>query len=110
MFKIRNGQTGLFSTGGYTPGWNKCGKVWNTRGPAILSLLCYHSTNEIPIEFLEVVEYENIERVTHSAVELIRESKERKAEKMRQSAESTARYNRKRDEKAFEELRVRLGK
>jgi hypothetical protein len=110
MFKIRNKQTGLFSTGGYSPGWTKKGKVWNSRGPAILSLLCYSDINRISIENLEVVEFETIEKTAWSAVELTRESKERTAEKIRKSAEFTARYNRQRDEKAYEELRARLGK
>jgi len=110
MFKIRNKQTGLFSTGGYRPNWSARGKVWNSRGPAILSLLCYERTNRVPLSDIEVVEFETIEKTVHSAVELLRESKERKAELMRKAAESTARYNRQRDEKAYEELKARLGK
>lgn len=32
VFKIRSKTTGLFSTGGGTPGWSKKGKTWNMRG------------------------------------------------------------------------------
>jgi hypothetical protein len=31
-YKIRDRETGLFSTGGMTPRWNKTGKVWSTEG------------------------------------------------------------------------------
>ena len=32
VFKIRSKTTGLFSTGGQSPGWSKKGKTWNMRG------------------------------------------------------------------------------
>lgn len=31
-YKIRDRDTGLFSTGGCDPGWNKIGKTWSTEG------------------------------------------------------------------------------
>lgn len=32
VFKIRSKTTGMFSTGGQSPGWSKKGKTWNMRG------------------------------------------------------------------------------
>jgi hypothetical protein len=32
MFKIKNTETGLFSTGGSWPSWSKEGKTWSKRG------------------------------------------------------------------------------
>ena len=32
MFKIRDRETGLYSTGGYHPRWTKAGKVWRGSG------------------------------------------------------------------------------
>lgn len=32
LYKIQNKETGLFSTGGTLPGWNKNGKTWASRG------------------------------------------------------------------------------
>lgn len=32
VFKIRSKTTGMFSTGGQSPGWSKKGKTWNQRG------------------------------------------------------------------------------
>lgn len=32
VFKIRSKTTGLYSTGGQSPGWSKKGKTWNQRG------------------------------------------------------------------------------
>lgn len=32
IYKIRSRVTGLYSTGGGTPGWSKKGKTWNQRG------------------------------------------------------------------------------
>lgn len=110
MFKIRNTKTGLFSTGGTSPNWTKKGKVWNSRGNAILSLLGYWNGNRIPISDLEVVEFATIEAMTLPAEELLRESSERKSKRVAESRERTKRWQRARDEAAFEELRVKLGK
>jgi hypothetical protein len=32
LYKIRNKETGLFSTGGISPNWTKLGKTWNSIG------------------------------------------------------------------------------
>lgn len=110
MFKIRNTKTGLFSTGGAYPNWTKKGKTWNSRGHTVLSLLNYGTTDRIPISDLEVVEFATIEAMTFPAEELLRESSERKAKREAESKERAKRWQRERDEAAFEELRVRLGK
>lgn len=45
-YKIRDRNTGLFSTGGVTPSWTKRGKTWNSEGAlkSHLTLLQEYST------------------------------------------------------------------
>lgn len=108
MFKIRDKQTGLFSKGGTYPDWNKNGKTWSGRGPVILSLLGY--SGNVPIDNIEVVEYERVEKLTYRAIDLIHSSEERQRVKKEKAIERGKKWQRERDEKAYEELRVRLGK
>lgn len=62
IYKIRDMQTGLFSTGGYCPTWNKQGKIWSTLGKVKSHLtMCqrnaYYRSNTLNSQFWEVVEY-----------------------------------------------------
>ena len=110
MFKIRDRKTGLFSRGGCWPKWSKRGKVWSCVGHVTSSLLNYTAITRIPLEQLEVVEYEVIEKSTTPAPDLLQKSTERKIERESRDRELSEKRQRERDEKAFEELRVRLGK
>lgn len=58
FYKIRNLTTGLYSSGGLTPSWNKRGKTWNNIGHIKSHLTGYkaHGKKSIPREW-EVVEY-----------------------------------------------------
>ena len=40
MFKIRDRETGLYSTGGYHPRWTKAGKVWRGSSCPLSELEC----------------------------------------------------------------------
>ncbi len=42
LYKIRDRATGLFSTGGRRPGWNKKGKYWNSMGTLRAHLSLVH--------------------------------------------------------------------
>lgn len=62
IYKIRDKQTGLFSTGGLYPKWSKIGKVWKTQGnlKSHLNMLqeCgflsqYNNTEVIELETIE---------------------------------------------------------
>lgn len=63
VYKIRDKNTGRFSTGGISPKWTMFGKAWNTRGSLKSHLTCWRDSNsyygkkvEIP-ESWEVVEF-----------------------------------------------------
>jgi hypothetical protein len=76
----------------------------------ILSLLGYDTRNRIQIEDLEIVEYDNVEKSVCSAVDVMRESTERREAKRERQRELRRQWKRERDEKAYEELKARLGK
>ena len=61
MFKIKNIETGLFSSGGTLPTWTKEGKVWNKRGhiTSHLSLLREYKNSNLYTD-CTVEEYEMI--------------------------------------------------
>lgn len=67
VFKIRNKDTGLFSTGGHTPKWSKSGKTWSGTGPLLSHLNLYMSDGygrprkTFPDSW-EVVEYEVVQQ------------------------------------------------
>jgi hypothetical protein len=60
VYKIRNKDTGLFSTGGTYPRWTKAGKVWKQKGHLTVHLTMIEK-NVRPARYgadCEVVEYE----------------------------------------------------
>ena len=68
VYRLRDRRPGLFSTGGYRPGWSKKGKVWNGLGPvrAHITMNRYYEDPEW-IGHVEIVEYrlEEAEVKTH---------------------------------------------
>jgi len=82
IYKIRNRDTGLFSTGGTYPRWEKVGKVWKARN---------HLTNHLTTVAVEgvygsnadVVEYEVTEQATsiQTVPDLISGALQRREEK-----------------------------
>jgi hypothetical protein len=59
LYKVRDINTGLFSTGGYYPGWTNKGKTWSGVGP-LKSHLNFHKKKG-KIGNWEVVVYEVFE-------------------------------------------------
>lgn len=86
IYKIRNKQTGLFSTGSCEPKWKKTGKIWKTIGalknhlnlfdvefgfsePSSAGIYYgYNYYNSIynNLEDWEIIEYEFVEIIDHS--------------------------------------------
>jgi len=85
VYKIKR-QDGLFSTGGYTPRWNKKGKTWNTLGAlnSHLGLAVSHNGmayGRIDINSVQIVRYEvqqHVDAVLNMA-EHVAEYQERQA-------------------------------
>ena len=75
VYKIRNKETGLFSTGGSAPRWKKVGKTWSGLGPVTNHLVMWCEKYDykkggriivdIPDEW-EIVKYELREDVAES--------------------------------------------
>ena len=76
VFRIKNTETGLYSTGGYSPSFNKKGKSWNTRGHAISSLMGCDAS--IDTTKWVIVEYELNEVSRVSVPEIMEEKKQKK--------------------------------
>lgn len=63
IYRIRNRETGLFSTGGKHPTWSKNGKIWKTLGHVKSHMSqVSHLFIEEYISQSEVIEYEVIEK------------------------------------------------
>lgn len=67
VYKIRNKETGLFSTGGLHPTWSKTGKVWQRIGHVHLHINQLVNEKTIPGAYknAEIVEAEITEILTH---------------------------------------------
>lgn len=66
IFKIRDRETGLFSTGGMSPGWSKKGKTWTARGHVTSHLTQFNSNpygrgRATTYDNADVVEFEVVE-------------------------------------------------
>lgn len=102
LFKIRNRQTGLFSTGGSSPRWEENGKLWKKKG-----FVTNHLANAIGYDRAkgfygnaEVVEYDYdpVEIATYPIMEVINE----KIDLRKKEAEaSKARYEKYKYEEAL---------
>lgn len=71
FYKIRDGRTGLFSTGGSWPSWVKNGKVW-TRLGTLRAHLTMMLRCERSMEGWEVVEIETIVKNSRPIHEIIK--------------------------------------
>jgi hypothetical protein len=63
VYKVRDKQTGLFSTGGCYPKFTKKGKTWKALNHVRTHLTLYRTCHKVPASW-EIVEYEYTLTVT----------------------------------------------
>lgn len=108
VFKIRSKTTGLFSTGGQSPGWSKKGKTWNMRGHISTHLVGLYTTGRAEYrkhdaEVIEcIIREENVATVPVS--EWIADVERRKADK--ENARKNAAEDRQRQQRYAEYQRL----
>lgn len=84
VYKIRDKQTGLFSTGGYSPNWTREGKTWKTKAQVIshLKLFCRGYRQEggrtIPKTWI-IVEFGMIEVGSEPAISSVKKKRAAKS-------------------------------
>lgn len=72
-YKIRDRSTGLFSTGGVDPKWNKRGKAWTSVGALKNAIRLYEGSRyhpNIPAQW-EIVRFVAVEQETIGAIEFM---------------------------------------
>lgn len=104
VFKIKNTQTGLFSTGGAYPHWNKNGKVWNRLATLNAHLAIVESSHNKYSDAV-VVEYEFVEKAQHYIFDLIRATEDRKIAKEQARAAARQKWQKVHRRRAYEELK-----
>tara|TARA_Y100000296_G_C4951946_1_gene146651 strand:- start:61 stop:318 length:258 start_codon:yes stop_codon:yes gene_type:complete len=61
VYKIRDKRTGLFSSGGYYPYWDKYGKIWkqeaHVKSHLTMYTNCFYGRKVLEIENWEIVPY-----------------------------------------------------
>ena len=75
VYRIRNKKTGEFSTGSANPKFNKLGKTWRNRQAlgnhlSLMSELGAATETYMPLDDIEIVEYELVEKQTYSIKEV----------------------------------------
>ena len=71
IFKIRNIDTGLYSTGGMWPRWTKTGKTWSGTGPLRTHLAQHLKGSNADLSKWRVVEIEVREVAAHEVHEML---------------------------------------
>lgn len=106
IYKIRDRQTGLFSTGGLHPSFSKKGKIWKQKGH-----LSNHFSNVNQQAYArrdcEVVEYELIENEmsTASIVGWVDAAQQRRDDREAAYKQSRLKYELERNRAEYERLR-----
>lgn len=81
IFKIRNKTTGLFSTGGYSPHWNKKGKFWKRKSDLMNHINIVSGGRINNYLDAEVVVFSLVETQIGNLEEMVAISRERKRKK-----------------------------
>ena len=71
IFKIRNIDTGLYSTGGMWPQWTRAGKTWSGTGPLRAHLAQHLRRSTQDLAKWRVVEIEVREVAAHEVHEML---------------------------------------
>lgn len=101
LYRIRNKETGLYSTGGERPRWSTVGKVWVGIGPLKNHILNYQIAHRLTygvyfhLDDIEVVEVEMSEVGTTALQEITQQLLKDKEEKAAQAQRKWARQQRK---------------
>lgn len=103
-YKIRNKDSGLFSTGGTRPRWKKIGKIWK-RKQDLTSHFNMLPTYTGPYINCEVVEYTVSETGIQSIYDWISHSRQRRLLKESQRQMAAERYTRELRRRQYEELK-----
>lgn len=113
VFKIRSKTTGMFSTGGQSPGWSKKGKTWNMRGHVSTHLSGLYRTGRETYrandaEVVEcVIREENV--ATVPVAEWIADVERRKADKETARANASAERQRQQRYAEYQRLQREFG-
>lgn len=73
FYKIRDKNTGLYSTGGAYPHWSAVGKMWSGIGPLKnhFNVIKDYKGRGYYKQDIEIVEYEYVELAVHTVDELL---------------------------------------
>lgn len=107
IYKIRDTLTGLFSSGGARPAFNKKGKMWNGAGPVSL----HFATGVKYPKHVEVVQYAvvEVEGGATPASEWMAATEERAAARRAAADKWRENYQREERRKQFEKLQREFG-
>jgi hypothetical protein len=109
FFKIRNKTTGLFSTGGESPGFRKAGKVWTNRGGVTSHLGLVARIGQVYAD-CEIVEFEMVEVRVTTIQESLQGIADRKKAREAENAARIAEWNRQQELAELKRLQDKYGK
>lgn len=118
IYKIRDPETGLFSTGGSTPAWHKTGKIWKQlghikahlnqfRSPAERRIRSWDNTDYADYSKAEIVEFEMVEIDTQPVAELLDEVKETQRKREEDRLEQYRKAKEDREKAELRKLKVK---